>query len=347
MLSLRNISVDLGDFKLTDISLDVKRGDYFVLAGPSGSGKTILLETIAGIHSTKASGVITLDGENINHQKISHRNVGLVFQDNTLFPHLTVEKNIRFALRYRSPKENVESRFNSLVDELTLGELLHRYPETLSGGEIQRVLLARTMASNPGVLLLDEPLSGVDTHKKDQLKNLLRNLNRDGQTIIHVTHDFEEAFSLANKMGIMHHGKLIGIGTPEEILQRPENKFVARFCGYKNYFPVIRQEHKKIWLTPERYLEVNELLNDREIIAVLIKQKEVEILADPGVETKNHLKGKVKDMLPSVWGSELIIDAGIEISVLVEKNKNELKNTQPGVELFLHIPQQAIRLILK
>jgi ABC-type Fe3+/spermidine/putrescine transport system ATPase subunit len=346
VLDLRNISVTLDNFKLSDISLRVERGDYFVIAGPSGSGKTILLETIAGIYSKQTSGKISLSGADLGRTSINRRKVGMVFQDNTLFPHLSVEKNIKFALRLHTKKSQRKEVFNHFCNELMLVNLLQRNPMTLSGGETQRVLIARTLASFPEIILLDEPLSGVDTHQKDQLKSLLRRLNRNGQTIIHVTHDFEEAYSLANKMGIMFNGRLIDQGTPEDIVTKPSNHFSARFCGYKNYHEVIKQENDIVHINDRVKLETgNKNLNV--IFAVIIDETSINIAKNKQTfeGRENILSGKIRDYSRSTHGIELIIDAGIELHAIVPSEVLLKNNWQTGVELFLQIPKQAIRVI--
>lgn len=344
MLELTNISVNLNNFKLSEINLTVEHGDYFVIAGPSGSGKSILLETIAGLRENQTRGNISLSGEDLRQSSIRRRRVGMVFQDNTLFPHLTVERNITFALDLHTKKPQRREIFTTLCRELMLNELLHRSPMTLSGGETQRVLLARTLASKPEILLLDEPLSNVDAHQKDQLKNLLRKLNRSGQTIIHVTHDFEEAYSLANKMGIMHKGQLIDSGTPEHIVSAPANHFSAWFCGYKNYYRVLQQKENQVYLSDEVVLKLAEKsLHDTP--AVLVKESMIKVAdnKDGFCGKENMLKGKLRDYSRSPQGIELTVDAGLEFHIIVSSEIIKKNNWQPGQALFLQIPEQAIQ----
>lgn len=346
MLSIKNLSVKLDAFSLKNINLEVVEGDYFVMAGPSGSGKTILLESIAGMYEKHTSGDIFLFDEDLRKKKIQERNVGLVFQANTLFPHLSVKKNIEFALNLRYRKNRNHRLFNSICEQLFLFDLLDRDPKTLSGGEIQRVLLARTLASEPKIILLDEPLTGVDTHQKDHLKTLLRNLNRTGQTIIHVTHDFEETFSLANKMGIMHNGELISRGTPEEILTRPANEFVARFCGYLNYFKARTASPNKISISDKisiNYSSENPLPS---ISAIIIDELKIEVIdLNLSPKKENIFTGKVKDVFMSVKGLELAVDIGIHLRVVLPSVRKDNRKYMPGDEVSLHLPNAAIDLI--
>jgi excinuclease ABC subunit A len=230
------------------------------------------------------------------------------------------------------------------LEAVGLGYLtLDRASRTLSGGETQRVLMARTLAASPEILMLDEPLSGVDSHQKDHIKTLLRQLNRTGQTIIHVTHDFEEAFSLANKMGIMHAGKLIDSGKPADILKNPANNFTARFCGYKNYFDVKHQDQDFLILQNEIRLRFDRE-NNASFTAILIKENMIKVSAGSSAfgRGENILTGILKDYAQSVNGTELIVDAGLVFHVTLTSGIPEGLKLHPGVELFIQIPQQAI-----
>ncbi len=346
MLSIKNLSVKLDKFSLWNINLEVEKGDYYVLAGPSGSGKTILLETIAGLHEKHTSGEIIFNNEDLRRKKIQDRNVGLVFQDNTLFPHLSVKKNIEFAINRRQSNNNDASLFKSICEQLFLFDLLDKNTNTLSGGEIRRVLLARTLASEPDIILLDEPLTGVDTFQKDQLKTLLRKIKRDGQTIVHVTHDFEEAFSLANKMGIMHEGKMISQGSPREVLAKPGNKFVARFCGFKNYFEATRVTSEFIQITDGLKLKYTASKVTKQKFGVLIDETKIQI--QPKYQpflNENVFAATVKDIFNSLRGLEMVVDTGLDLSIIsIAKIHNSL-NIQIGDEIFIYIPESAISII--
>jgi len=346
MLSIKNLSVKLDNFELKNVSLEIEKGEYFVLAGPSGSGKTILLEALAGVYKIKSPGSITLNHTNITHTKIQQRNLGLVFQDNTLFPHFTVKKNIEFALKQKFCKAETKKKLNDISKNLHLDELLDRNPKTLSGGEIQRALLARTLASNPEILLLDEPLSAVDTHQKDLLKNLLRNLNRNGQTIIHVTHDFEEAYSLASKMGIMHKGKIVDTGIPEEILRNPGNSFVARFCGYKNYFVAVRSSHQNLIITDKVHLKINRVGSIGQEVGVLIDEKKIELKTEnKQASNENVFEGTIKDIYKSVKGLEVRVDIGIDMTIITNEEMQKKIGFRSGEVVSIFIPKKAITII--
>ena len=238
MLKLKNISKKLGSFNLSDINLEIEPGTYYVLLGRSGSGKTQLLELIAGLNNPD-HGEIWLNGEDITHEKIQRRKVGLVFQDYAIFPNMSVFDNIAYSISSgRYDKAFVEDSVKKVAAELNIMHLLRRNTHHLSGGEMQRVAIARTLITSPLLLLLDEPMASIDASLKDDIKRLLRRLNRQGLTIIHVTHDYREALSLASKVGVIHNGKIIQEGSTYEVFRKPVNRFVARYSGIRNFFRV-------------------------------------------------------------------------------------------------------------
>ncbi|MBN2666393.1 MAG: ABC transporter ATP-binding protein, partial [Bacteroidales bacterium] len=243
MLRLENINKKFGAFALSGISLEVPDGEYFVLLGRSGSGKTCLLELIAGLN-TPDSGTVWIDGQNMTNRKIQDRPVGLVFQDFAIFPNMTVYGNIAYPLRSRGlKKDEIAGNVKSIAAEMDISTLLGRYPKNLSSGELQRVALARTLVLSPRLLLLDEPMSSVDASLKDEIKKVFRRINRNGLTIIHVTHDYREAVSLAGRVGVIHGGRIVQDGNPESVFGRPASRFVARYAGIKNFFNVrLRKE---------------------------------------------------------------------------------------------------------
>lgn len=235
MIHIENLSVNLGEFHLSNISLQVEAGEYFILLGPTGAGKTVFLECIAGLH-TPAEGDIFIGGERVTQWCPETRGVGYVPQDYALFPHLNVCQNIAYGLEeQRVPKEEQKLRVQQMAARLGVAELLHRRVTTLSGGEQQRVALARAMVTQPQVLLLDEPLSDVDECTRQDLSGMLRRLHREtGTTILHVCHNFEETLALATRVGVLHQGRLVQVGTPEEIFRHPQTSFVARFVRMEN-----------------------------------------------------------------------------------------------------------------
>jgi tungstate/molybdate transport system ATP-binding protein len=237
MIKIENVSKDLGEFLLRDVSLDINDGEYFMILGPTGVGKTILLETIAGIYRPD-SGRIFLDGKDITNIPPKERNIGMVYQDYTLFPFLTVEENIGFGLKLRKiGKREIKHEVDELANLLDISHLLHRYPGTLSGGEQQRSAIARALILEPNVLLLDEPLSALDVQTAERLRQELKKVHSVIKTtMIHVTHSFEEAFLLGSRMAVMNKGEIVQEGRPNEVFRKPNSEFVAGFLGVDNLF---------------------------------------------------------------------------------------------------------------
>ncbi|MEO8751264.1 MAG: ABC transporter ATP-binding protein [Casimicrobiaceae bacterium] len=221
---------------VSNVSLTVNRGDFLTLLGPSGSGKTTVLMSIAGFVAL-TSGRIRLNGQPIDHLPPERRNFGMVFQGYALFPHLTVANNVAFSLQVRHrPRSEVEERVNRTLDLVQLSEMRDRLPRELSGGQQQRVALARALAFTPDLLLLDEPLSALDKKLRTELQVELRRLHqRLGLTFICVTHDQEEAMSMSDRVAILRDGRLIQMGSPRELYERPRTKFVADFLGGSNF----------------------------------------------------------------------------------------------------------------
>ncbi|SRR6266571_2910994 len=225
-----------GSFTAVDgVGFEAPEGKITALLGPSGSGKSTVLRMIAGLERPTA-GRITLAGEDQTLAAVQERRVGFVFQHYALFRHMTVRQNVAFGLSVRKePKATVRSRVDELLDLVHLGPFAERYPHNLSGGQRQRVALARALAPRPKVLLLDEPFGALDARVRRDLRHWLDGLHRElGVTSLLVTHDQEEALELANRVVVMHLGKVEQIGSPEEIYNEPATPFVAGFVGAAN-----------------------------------------------------------------------------------------------------------------
>ena len=220
---------------VNDVSIDIGDGEFFVLLGPSGSGKSTLLRAIAGLTGVD-HGRISLHGRDVTHVAARRRGVGLVFQNYALFRHMTVADNIEFALRVRRMKAAVRrERRKELLRLVALEGMDDRLPTQLSGGQQQRVAVARALAHKPEVLLLDEPFGALDAKIREELRRTIREVQRElGITTVLVTHDQEEAFALADRIGIMNLGRLLEMGRPEDLYARPATRFVATFLGAAN-----------------------------------------------------------------------------------------------------------------
>lgn len=233
VITLENIYKRFGKVVAADIPyLEIKDGEFFGLLGPSGSGKTTTLRIIAGLEKPD-KGRVYIDGHDITDVPPEKRNLGMVFQSWALFPHLTAFENIAFGLRLRKlPKDEVEKRVRWAAEFLRIEDLLNRYPHQMSGGQQQRVAVARAIVIQPKALLFDEPLSNLDAKLREEVRFELRRIQKKlGITSIYVTHDQTEAFAICDRIAVMNEGKIQQIGTPEEIYDRPENRFVASFIG--------------------------------------------------------------------------------------------------------------------
>ena len=346
MLRTEKLNLRLGEFALRDISLEINPGDYYVLLGRSGAGKTQLLELICGL-TRPDSGRIFLDGSDITETKVQERNIGLVFQDFALFPHYTVRENITYPLIIRHlEKKEISLRVERAAKEMNITHLLARKPDLLSGGEKQRVALARTLVTDPAVLLLDEPMASVDASLKDSIRRMLRRLNRAGQTIVHVTHDFDEAISLANRVGVIHNGKIIQEGAPLEVFNHPVNRFVARYAGIKNFFRVTFIKSGKMWSGITEKTTKFKLLPGKYPASGLVIVGSTELLLSrqgaPGIQL-NNVRGVIEDIVPSATGYEITVDAGDYIYVDITHRDMEQNLFKTGEKVIVSFSPEALR----
>jgi iron(III) transport system ATP-binding protein len=238
-LRIRELSKRFGDFTALDrISLDIHEGEFVCFLGPSGCGKTTLLRAIAGL-DPQTHGRIEQAGRDISTLPASKRDFGIVFQSYALFPNLTAAKNVAYGLENaRLSRSRIDARVRELLEKVGIPEQGDKYPAQLSGGQQQRVALARALATSPGLLLLDEPLSALDAKVRVHLRHEIRQLQRQvGVTTIMVTHDQEEALTIADRIVVMNRGVIEQIGTPVEVYRRPASAFVADFIGVMNFMP--------------------------------------------------------------------------------------------------------------
>jgi len=240
-LRIRNLWKAFGNFyALKDISLDIEEGEFVCFLGPSGCGKTTLLRAIAGL-DLQTNGTVEQAGSDVSNLPPAQRDFGIVFQSYALFPNLTIEKNIAYGLENTGHgKAEVKNRVGELLELVSLADQGKKYPAQLSGGQQQRIALARAIATSPGLLLLDEPLSALDAKVRVYLRHEIKELQRKlGVTTVMVTHDQEEALSMADRIVVMNHGVIEQIGTPTEIYREPATLFVADFIGEMNQFAAI------------------------------------------------------------------------------------------------------------
>ncbi len=220
---------------IPDLTLEIKEGEFFTLLGPSGCGKTTLLRMIAGFNSIEG-GDFYFNDTRINDLDPSKRNIGMVFQNYAIFPHLTVRKNVEFGLKYKKlSKQEVKDRAEQFMNLMQINQYADRMPEALSGGQQQRVALARALCVEPDVLLMDEPLSNLDAKLRIEMRSAIKDIQREvGITTVYVTHDQEEAMAVSDRIAVMDNGVIQHVGTPRNIYQRPANLFVSTFIGRSN-----------------------------------------------------------------------------------------------------------------
>ncbi len=236
LLRLENLKKSFdGNPVLKGICLDVMPGEFVTLLGPSGCGKTTTLRIIAGLESPD-SGRVLLEGQDVTGLEPNRRNVNTVFQSYALFPHMNVEQNIGYGLRLKKlPKEEIAAKVAEMLELVQLQGFEKRMPDQLSGGQRQRVAIARALVNSPDVLLLDEPLGALDLQLRRQMQQELKGMQKKlGITFIYITHDQEEAMNMSDRIGIMHAGEIVQLGTPDDIYERPNSRFSAGFIGQTN-----------------------------------------------------------------------------------------------------------------
>jgi sulfate transport system ATP-binding protein len=281
---------------VNDVSLDIGDGEFFVLLGPSGSGKSTLLRAIAGLSGVD-HGRIALHGRDVTHVAARKRGVGLVFQNYALFRHMTVADNIEFALRVRRMRGKARrQRRQELLRLVALEGMDDRLPAELSGGQQQRVAVARALAHKPEVLLLDEPFGALDAKIREELRRTIRQVQRElGITTVLVTHDQEEAFAMADRIGVMNLGRLLEMGAPHELYWRPATRFVATFLGAANLILARRTpDGIQIGASTVAPAERAAGVQEHEVVAV-VRPEEVEVAASREALTSGYLADGVVD----------------------------------------------------
>jgi len=351
MLSVREICKDLTSFAIKDVSFEVSNNQYFVLLGSTGVGKSLLLETIAGLIRPD-TGRILLDGTDITNEKMQKRKIALVFQNSTLFPHMTVYDNIAYPLRRGNRKTKIGRRVNELAEDFEVRHLLTAKPQTLSGGESQRVSLARAVASEPRCLLLDEPLSSLDTKSRSEMRALLRKIHRQGRhQIIHVTHDYTEAVSLATHVAVMEAGTIAQVGTVDQIFQHPKSDFVARFVGIRNFFKGRLQKPHAHGTNTRQFTSGSLSFSVLTDIPggpgfVCVRSEDVTISnTASSTSARNNFEGTIADIVPAGVGIEIIVDIGVEIAALVTSESVKSLKLDYGKKVWVSFKASAVKYV--
>ena len=350
-LKVENLSVNLGEFHLKDINLEIEKGEYVVLIGPTGSGKSVLLETIIGFYQPE-SGTITLDGEVLNDVAPENRKIGIVYQDHVLFPNMDVYDNIAYGLKRDKSlsKEDIDKKVNDMAEIMGISHILHRDVLTLSGGESQRTALARALIVGPEIILMDEPFSALDVSTQAKLTSLIKDIGNEYKTtFLHVTHNFNDVWNLADKVGVMKNGILHQIDYINNVFSKPANEFVASFVGVHNVFDgeiinthqnsvsVKISDNITIQSTDDEYcnLATHDVVGEK--VLVTIRPENI-IFAKTTFESsaRNQLKGKITKITESgpIVNVETDVD-GVRFKGILTRNSFESLDLKDGGEVYL------------
>ncbi len=343
-LKIENLSIDLRSFKLKNLSFSINQGDYLAIIGPTGSGKTIFLEAILGIHKYM-SGKIFLKNTDITDYPPEKRKIGIIYQDYALFPHINVYKNIAYGLNNKDDK-----KIREVAKLLNIESLLERMPETLSGGEKQRVAMARALIVNPDIILMDEPFSALDNVTKSSIRNLMKKLAvKYNITIIHVTHDLDDVWLLANKVAVIKGGKLLQFGSIEEVMYKPANSFIAGFVDTNILSGRVSNNEKGVTeiKVGNFYIYSSDVAKVGEKVKVAFRPEDIIIFknAPSDSSARNILSGTLIDFNMENKVYYLILKVGsFRIKAIVTKNAFDELNLKSGDEIYFLLKATNVRI---
>lgn len=345
-INCENVVKKYGDnVIIPGLNTKIKNGEFFTLLGPSGCGKTTLLRMIIGFNSIEG-GSIKFNDRVINDVPPAKRNIGMVFQNYAIFPHLTVKQNVAFGLENRKvPKDEIEKKVAEIMKVVQIEEYKDRLPENLSGGQQQRVALARAIVIHPDVLLMDEPLCNLDAKLRVEMRNAIKEIqNKIGITTVYVTHDQEEAMAISDRIAVMNKGVIQHVGTPQEIYQRPANLFVASFIGGTNVLDakVVVEDGKTSIKFTEKYSEHMNNLNlskdTKELKAKISVRPEEFIISENGEGIKATVKSSVFLGLNTHYFVDL--ENGQRVEIIQESTTGEI--IKPGTKIGLVVKREKI-----
>ena len=347
-LSVKKINKYFGKFQaLNDVNFDVQEGEFVCILGPSGCGKTTLLRVIAGLES-QSEGEINQNNIDISLLPPDQRDFGIVFQSYALFPNLSVKENISFGLKTRKQNKNeIDRRVDELLTLVGLSDHINKYSSQLSGGEQQRVALARALAPSPGLLLLDEPLSALDAKVRQHLRLEIKNLQRKlGVTTIMVTHDQEEALTMADRIILMNKGVIEQEGSPQDIYSHPTTAFSANFIGTTNLFKANKISSNSIEINGS-ILECNDNIND-DVLTVTIRPEDIKI--SESESNANILNGTIKELefLGSNIRGHIEVNFKSKKAIVICNFASEYiykNNIQTDTSINISLQPQAIKIV--
>jgi molybdate transport system ATP-binding protein len=348
MLRIESLSITLGEFSVKDVSLEIRSDEYFIILGPTGAGKSILLETIAGIHLPD-SGKIFLGDREITSTEPHLRNIGMVYQDYMLFPHLTVEDNIAFGLRQkRIPAGEQHAIVREMCALLEIDNLTGRYPVSLSGGEQQRVALARALVLKPEILLLDEPMSALDGQTRERMRRELSRIRRlTGTNIVQISHHFDEVFALADRIAIMREGRIVQVGETSDVFLHPSDTFVAEFLGIGNIIRGVASEYRNITrIIPDTgpgFFTASRIVGD---VVATLHAEDVIVSQEPfSSSARNCLSGTISEIIPIGSTVRVILDVGFPLTALLTRESCHDLHLEKGRSVYATFKASAVHVI--
>ncbi|EOS64615.1 ABC transporter ATP-binding protein [Oscillibacter sp. 1-3] len=324
---------------ISGLNLDIRDGELFTLLGPSGCGKTTLLRMIAGFNSIEG-GDFYFNEERINDKDPSKRNIGMVFQNYAIFPHMTVRENVAFGLKNRKlDKAVIKRECDRFLAMMQIDQYADRLPENLSGGQQQRVALARALVIKPDVLLMDEPLSNLDAKLRLEMRQAIRSIQKEvGITTVYVTHDQEEAMSISDTIAVMKSGSIQHLGAPRDIYQRPSNLFVATFIGRTNVLPAVLRGGELVFPSGYTAAHANWSAAPDQPVKVSVRPEEFII----GPEGGEGIPGTVVDSIYLGLNTHYIVDVGLEEKVELIQESAIDDTVVPGSRITLTVKREKI-----
>jgi molybdate/tungstate transport system ATP-binding protein len=358
VITVLDLNIKLGNFSLKEVTLTVANKQCLVVIGPNGCGKTTILECIAGLHS--CNGRVTIDDVDVSALPPEKRKVGYVPQDFVLFPHLTADQNIEFGLLNKKNKNRIEVK--RIIDLLGIEHLAGRNIRTLSAGEKQKVSLARALAVNPKVLLLDEPLSALDPLTKEKLRRDLKRiitqiLKTLDVSIIYVTHDIPEAIMMGDLIAVMSQGKIEQIGLKTEIFDEPSSRFVAEFLGYNIFDGQVKATNTETAIIEFNGMGIQTTKKDLvngQAVTVAIKPHDIVLSTDSQITRQkwktcqcNAIPGTIMEVINMGAIARITVDAGIQLKTDISADMLEELELTTGSKVFANFRAQKTKIILK